>query len=157
VLQWRIGEELTTMFKTSSGISFVAVAMLIGCAAPQPSPPAEQAAAAAGQAVALGAADVHALYGSPHQEDGVVLHGAHAGAHWTKWTKPDGTVELTAAHGLFTDKGRFVIRGNEVCYTWQHIDGGRQTCVHLAKVGADEYLSYASDGTEGSRFRVSVP
>ena len=58
-----------------------------------------------------GAEALRALYGAPHREDGVVIAGAHAGAQWIKWTKPDGNIELSAAHGMFADTGKYRAEG----------------------------------------------
>jgi hypothetical protein len=103
------------------------------------------------------AADVLALYATPHREEGTVMHGSHEGAHWTKWAKPDGSMELLAGHGLFADTGKFVIRGNMICTTWGHIDDGHENCVHLVQVSSGEYVTYGTDGKEGSRFEIQPP
>jgi hypothetical protein len=94
------------------------------------------------------------MYSAAHREDGVVLKGAHEGAQWTRWLKPDGTMKLSAAHGLFTDTGRFVVEGDQLCSTWDHIDGGKKSCVHVVKTGPEEYVTYGDDGA-GSSFRMS--
>ena len=132
---------------------------LAGCAASTPSAPADPPAAspAASLGKPLDAGAVAALYGAPHREDGVVLSGAHQGAHWTKWIRPDGSLELSAAHGLFADSGRFVLRGNVVCARWEQIDHGRENCMHLVQDGPDEYTSIGADGQPGSRFKVEPP
>jgi curli biogenesis system outer membrane secretion channel CsgG len=139
-----------------------AAAALAGCAGSPSSSTsaiaADNAASPAKAAAApVGAEVVRTLYASPHREDGVVLDGAHAGAHFTKWAKPDGSLELSAAHGLFADTGKFIVKGNEVCSSWEHIDNGRQGCVQLMKVGTNEYVTLRPDGSEGTRFRVSPP
>lgn len=127
--------------------------MVAGCAGPQR--PAGVAAVAHGPPIDASA--LQALYAEPHREDGVVLHGEHAGAHWTRWTKPDGSLQLTAAHGLFADTGTFTLRGNALCSRWEHIDTGQENCVHLVRVGPDRYTSYDNAGVEGSTFQVSPP
>ncbi len=134
-----------------------AVAALLGCAAPQTGGPPTQTTDASTVPTPIDEASVRALYAVPHREEGTVMHGAHAGAQWTKWTKPDGSVELLAGHGLFADTGKFVIRGNAVCSTWGFIDGGKEQCVHLVRVGPDEYVAYGDDRLEGSRFKVGPP
>ncbi len=118
-----------------------------GCSTPPP----------AATGAPLGAAEIAALYAAPHREDGVVVGGAHVGAHWTKWTKPDGSMELSAAHGLFADSGTFVLRGNAVCARWEQIDHGRENCMHLVRSGPDEYTTIGPDGQPGSRFKVKPP
>jgi hypothetical protein len=137
-------------------LSAAALAALLGCATPGPStaPQGSDAPVAPPRSVFLDAAAVRALYAGPHREEGVVLHGSHEGAPWTKWTKRDGTVELLAGHGLFADTGTLAIRGNTACWRWAHIDGGKESCLHLARVGADEYVTYDPDGSEGSHFRI---
>lgn len=146
----------------ASRLALAAVAVLAGCGAPRPAghAPATQGSAETprptGPAV-LDRAALQALYATPHREDGTVLAGAHAGAHWTKWTKPDGSAELSAAHGLFADSGKYVIRADRVCWRWSQIDSGRETCMRVMKVGDNEYKTLAPDGSEGSRFRVGPP
>ena len=128
-----------------------AVATLIGCTdLITPVPPEAPA-----QPAQLDATAIQAIYALPHREDGTVMHGSHAGASWTKWTKSDGSLELLAGHGMFADTGKFVIRGNAVCSKWGIIDGGKEHCVHLARIGTDEYMTYGEDGVEGSRFKVT--
>ncbi len=128
---------------------------------PQPTPqtqvPSQAQAQSQSQAQPMGPAEIKALYHAPHRENGVVLSGAHAGAHWTKWTKPDGTMELSAAHGLFADSGKYVVKGDQVCATWSHIDKGKQNCMHLLKDGANDYITVQADGSQGSRFSVTSP
>jgi hypothetical protein len=140
-------------------LPFVATTALLGCAELHPSGPTTAAAdpAVSAQPAPIDPAAVQALYAVPHREEGTVLHGSHQGAQWTKWAKPDGSLELLAGHGLFADTGKFVIRGNMLCSTWGHIDGGHEHCVQLVRVSADEYVTYAEDGTEGSRFQVRPP
>lgn len=145
------------MSRIGSGLAFAAVAALIGCSASGTSPRADRASSASSRSTPGGAAEVQALYGTAHREDGVVLQGDHAGAHWTKWAAPDGTLRLSAGHGLFTDTGKFVLRGNEICSTWAHIDAGKENCVRPVKIGADEYATYLPDGSENATFRVSAP
>jgi hypothetical protein len=135
-----------------TAIAFAATAALLGCAGPQPAATPQQAAA-----TPLGPAEVQALYATPHREDGVVVEGPHAGTHWTKWANPDGTLKLSAAHGLFTDTGSYVVRGNQLCVTWQQIDSGKSTCLHVARIGANEYANVLPNGTETSTFKVSSP
>ena len=146
-----------------SRVALAAAAMLAGCGAPgnagrAPATAGTEAALSAHPAVRdLDRAALQALYATPHREDGTVLAGAHAGAHWTKWTKPDGSAELSAAHGLFADSGKYVIRADRVCWRWSQIDSGRETCMRVMKVGDNEYKTFAPDGSEGSRFRVGPP
>jgi hypothetical protein len=128
-----------------------------GCTVLPWSGPPPTPAVATGRPAPIDAAALEALYGAPHREDGTVLHGSHEGAQWTKWAKPDGSMELLAGHGLFADTGKFVIRGNAICTAWGHIDQGRENCVHLAHVGDNEYVTYDDDGSEGSRFKVMPP
>ncbi len=144
-------------YQNGSAIVAVAMVALTGCAAPSPtsSPPGPQAAAAPEQPKAIDAREVEALYDTAHREDGVVLAGAHAGAHWIKWYKPDGKMELSAAHGLFADSGTYAVSGDKVCVAWNHIDDGKRTCMHLIKNGVD-YITLMPDGSEGSRFRVTT-
>ncbi len=106
------------------------------------------------QGTPVGPAELRALYAMPHREDGVVITGPHAGAQWTKWTKPDGSIELSAAHGMFADSGKFVLKDDAVCASWAHIDEGRETCMRLTRTGPDSYTSTTLDGQPGSRFRV---
>ena len=120
---------------------------------PAPSQPGKPGAAAA-PGTPVGVAELQALYAAPHREDGVVLAGAHAGARWIKWTKPDGSIELSAAHGMFADTGKFVLKDDAVCASWAHIDNGRETCMHLFRTGPDSYTSITLDGNPGSRFSV---
>ena len=134
------------------GSIVLAMMGLAGCAASPAPPSADPPVAALGKP--LDAQAVAALYRAPHREDGVVLTGAHQGAHWTKWTKPDGSLELSAAHGLFADSGHFVLRGNSVCARWSQIDHGRENCMHLVQDGPGEYTSIGPDGKPGSRFKV---
>lgn len=143
------------MRHTFRGGMAMALIGLAGCAAAPSSPKPRTDPAAAALGPPLTAHAIAALYGEPHREDGVVLTGAHQGAHWTKWTKPDGSLELSAAHGLFADTGHFVLRGNRVCARWSQIDHGHENCMHLVKDGPDEYTSIGSDGRPGSRFKVS--
>jgi hypothetical protein len=141
-------------------LAFAAVAALLGCANLQtPAPPPQAAAAppAAKPATPIDAAAVQTIYAVPHREDGIVLHGSHEGAEWTKWTKPDGSVELVAGHGMFADTGKYVIHGNMICTAWGHINGGKQGCERLVRVSPDEYVTYDDDGSEGSRFKVGPP
>ncbi len=105
----------------------------------------------------LGNSSLQSLYGTAHREDGVVLHGSHVGARWTKWVKPDGSMQLLAGAGLFTDTGRVVVVGDTVCSTWQHIDGGKTSCMRVGRIAVDTYVSYGADQVSGSRFRVSIP
>lgn len=132
-------------------LAIAAAAALAGCAGP-PAPPA--GAAAGGP---IGATELRALYATAHREDGVVLHGAHAGARWTKWARPDGSLELSAAHGLFADTGRYVLKGDQICSSWSQIDDGRQICMRLRRTGPDTYVSVEANGNEGSRFKVGPP
>lgn len=152
------------MIRVTGSFAILAAIAVLGACAGQPpartaafsAAPAASSPAAAHEAL-VDATLIHTLYSSPHREDGVVLGGAHAGAHWTKWTKPDGTMELTAAHGLFADSGKFIVKGDEICASWEHIDQGRQTCMRLVKEGANEYVTVMPDGSQGSRFRVVSP
>lgn len=155
-----------------SSVALAALAALVGGAAPRPAENAsagtvrvsaqpvsvsvQPASLSSGPAL-LGAAELRALYAEAHREDGVVVSGAHVGARWIKWVKPDGSLELSAAHGLFADTGRFTVKSNEVCSQWEHIDDGKEACVHLVKVGPGKYTSYDADGAPGSTFRVSAP
>ncbi len=102
-------------------------------------------------------AALEALYAAPHREDGTVMHGSHQGAQWTKWAKPDGSMELLAGHGLFADTGKFVVRGDMVCTRWGIIDHGKEGCEHVVQVGANEYMTVGTDGVEGSKFKVLPP
>jgi hypothetical protein len=141
-------------------LPFVAAGALFGCAEVQTSSqPAAMLAVAAPHppAAAIDAATLQAMYAVPHREDGTVMHGSHEGAQWTKWAKPDGSMELLAGHGLFADSGKYVIRGNLLCTTWGHIDSGHENCVRLVQISTDEYMTYGTDGTEGSRFEVHPP
>jgi hypothetical protein len=139
--------------KTSVALALAGACALAGCSGPA-SGPGSATASAAGQITPMGAEEVFSLYARPHREDGVVIQGDHAGAHWTKWADPNGTLKLTAAHGMFTDTGRFVLKGNEVCFTWQSIDDGKTNCMHVARIGADEYANLTPAGAEMSTFRV---
>jgi hypothetical protein len=105
----------------------------------------------------LPAKAVGALYTTLHREDGVVLAGNLAGKRWIKWVTADGTLRLSAAHGLFRDDGRLRVKGDEVCSTWDHIDKGRTDCMRLTEVAPDTYVTVDSDGTQVSRFRVTTP
>lgn len=145
------------MSETSRLSAIAALALLLGCAqspvlstAAIPPPPSSDPTPITAQAV-------HALYAVPHREDGTVLDGDHKGAQWTKWAKPDGSMELLAGHGMFADSGKYVIRGNMICTKWGFIDGGRESCVHLVRVSVDEYVTYSPDGSEGSRFKIGPP
>lgn len=84
-----------------------------------------------------------------------MLRGSHTGAHWTKWTKPDGTLRILAGGGVFTDHGRYDIDGDQLCATWRTIDAGRRICMHVGRDGPGSYVTYDLQGFEGSRFRVS--
>jgi hypothetical protein len=136
-----------------------ALTALLGCAGPPPAAPPPLAPAATRVVLPspISAVALRAIYAVPHREEGTVLLGAHRGAKWTKWTKPDGGLELLAGHGMFADSGKFVIRGNMICSTWGIIDSGRENCVHLVQVADDEYVSYGADGLEGSRFKIMPP
>jgi hypothetical protein len=138
-------------------LALSAAAALLGCADLQQVVAPAQTTDTATLPAPIDAAAVRALYAAPHREDGTVMHGSHEGAQWTKWTKPDGSLELLAGHGLFADTGRFVIRGNALCSTWGHIDGSKEHCVHLVQIGPDEYVTYGDDREEGSRFKVRPP
>ncbi len=86
-----------------------------------------------------------------------MLSGPHAGKHWIKWVKADGTLRLSAAHGMFRDNGRVRVDGNEVCSTWDTIDKGKTACMRLSKVSPGLYVTIDGDGAQASRFRVTVP
>ncbi len=135
--------------RTGAAFVLAAAALAGGCSALQ-----RPAATAAAHGTPVDAAALRALYAAPHREDGVVLHGDHAGAHWIKWTKPDGSLEISAGHGLFADTGTFVVRGDTVCARWSHIDDGHENCMHLVRTGPDTYTSVDPDGVPGSSFRV---
>lgn len=133
----------------------LAVALIGGCTrAGTSGQPSDPAVAATRGGTPVSPSALHALYSQPHREDGVVLSGAHAGAHWIKWTKPDGSLELSAAHGLFADTGHYVLKNDAVCARWSHIDDGHENCMRLVKTGADSYVSLGSDGKPGSSFHV---
>lgn len=100
---------------------------------------------------------LRALYTTAHREDGVVLEGDHSGKHWTKWIAPDGTLRLSAAHGMFRDTGRLRVEGDQVCSTWEHIDKGRTACMRVAPAGKDTYVALDPDGTPASQFNVTTP
>ncbi len=100
---------------------------------------------------------VRALYAAQHREDGEVLSGPHAGKHWVKWVTPDGTLRLSAAHGMFRDNGRVRVDGDKVCSTWETIDKGKTACMWLSKLAPDLYVIIDGDGERVSRFRVTVP
>jgi hypothetical protein len=138
-------------------LPFIAATALLGCAQGHPSSEVASVSAQPANPSPIAAAAVQALYAVPHREDGTVMQGSHQGAHWIRWAKPDGSLELLAAHGLFADSGKYVIRGNALCMTWGHIDEGKESCVHLVQVSADEYVTYGTDGSQGSRFRVGPP
>jgi len=133
-----------------TGLALLVVTALIGCAG-QSAPPT---VATAATGTPVDAQALATLYATPHRENGVVLGGAHEGTQWVKWAKPDGSLELSAAHGLFADTGHFVLRGDEVCARWTEIDHGREACMHLVKDGPDEYTSVGPDGKPGSHFTV---
>lgn len=138
-------------FKTGAALVLAVAVMAGGCAGPQSQGATAEPEA---QGTPLSMAEVRALYAAPHREDGVVLNGAHAGAHWTKWWKPDGSIELSAAHGMFADTGTYAIRGDAVCARWSHIDHGHESCMRIFKSGTDTYTTIDPDGRPGSRFRV---
>jgi hypothetical protein len=115
------------------------------------SPPAH------GEQAALNPAQLKALYDTPHREDGVVLKGEHEGKHWIKWIGPDGTLRLSAAHGMYTDAGRVRVDGNQVCSTWDHIDKGRTACMRLTEVAPNTYVAVDHDGNQASQFNVTTP
>ena len=125
-----------------------------GTSPPQSVPAAAAPAPPGMPGTPVDAAALRALYAAPHREDGVVIAGAHAGARWIKWTKPDGSIELSAAHGMFADTGKFELKDDAVCASWAHIDNGRETCMRLFRSGPDSYTSITLDGKPGSRFRV---
>jgi hypothetical protein len=132
------------------------ILVLNGCAGDQPPAPV----AASGPVPAeplLPAKAVDALYTSLHREDGVVLAGDHAGKRWVKWVAADGTLRLSAAHGMFRDDGRLRVEGNEVCSTWDHIDKGQTACMRLSEIAPNTYVTVDSEGKEVSRFRVTTP
>jgi len=141
---------------------FIAVAILsgvfamTGCADRASSPQATASSPSAPQG-SLGPAQLKALYDTPHREDGVVLRGEHEGKSWTKWIGPDGTVRLSAAHGMFTDTGRVRVDGNQVCSTWEHIDKGRTACMRLTEVAPNTFVAIDHDGNQASRFNVTTP
>jgi hypothetical protein len=126
-----------------------------GCGGDQP--PAPIAEAPVQPEVLMPARAVGALYKTLHREDGVVLAGSHAGKRWVKWVSADGTLRLSAAHGMFRDDGKLRVDGNEVCSTWEHIDKGQTACMRLTEVAPDTYVTVDSQGTEVSRFRVTTP
>jgi len=134
-------------------IASASTAALLGCANVQPPPIISQLTGPPAP-TPLDDAALRALYSEPHREDGTVMHGSHQGAQWTKWTKPDGGLELLAGHGLFADSGKYEIRGNTICSRWSHIDSGKESCMQVIQVSADEYVTVGSDGKEGSRFHV---
>jgi hypothetical protein len=132
-------------------LPFVVMSALLGCAELQSAADPPGAAAAP---TPIDAKALQVLYATPHREDGMVLHGSHQGAEWTKWAKPNGHMELLAGHGLFADTGKYTLRGNRICTAWGHIDAGKEGCETLVLVGTDEYVTYGSTGSEGSRFKV---
>jgi len=134
-----------------TGLAVAALTGLLGCAG---QPPAPKPATAGAHGAPMDAQALAALYAAPHRENGVVLGGAHQGTHWVKWTKPDGSLELSAAHGLFADTGHYVLRGNQLCARWTQIDHGRENCMHLIEDGPGQYTSIGADGRPGSRFTV---
>jgi hypothetical protein len=136
-------------------VAFTAVILPLGCALPPPAP--APTAGPPPPPAPMDAEAVRALYAAAHREEGTVMHGAHQGAQWTKWAKPDGSMELLAGHGLFADTGRFAIRGNMICTSWGIIDHGREGCERLVQVGDNEYMTYGMDGVEGSKFKVLPP
>ena len=140
--------------RIGAALALAAACVVAACATPQRAAPPPAGQQAAQSAVPVDATQLAALYAAPHREDGVVLSGAHAGAHWIKWAKPDGSLELSAAHGLFADSGHFVLKGNQVCAHWSQIDQGHETCMYLVRIGADTYTSYDTMGRPGSRFHV---
>jgi hypothetical protein len=137
-------------------IALASVTALLGCAEPKiftvVSPPGQPP-----QPEPLDDAALRALYASPHREDGTVIAGSHQGAQWTKWTKPDGGLELLAGHGLFADSGTYEIRDNMICSKWSHIDGGKESCMRVIQVSSDEYMTLGTDGKQGSRFHIAPP
>lgn len=135
-------------------LALAPLVVLAGCATP---PPPAPVASAAPPSQMLTNAELLALYGTQHREDGVVLHGGHVGAHWTKWVSPDGSLRLSAGAGLFTDTGHLVVQGDRVCSTWTHIDDGKQACMRVAKVAAGSYVTYGPNGVSASSFRVTIP
>jgi hypothetical protein len=130
--------------------------VLGGCGGDAP-PAAVASSAPAQREPLLPAKAVGALYTTLHREDGVVLSGDHAGKRWVKWVAPDGTLRLSAAHGMFRDDGRLRVKGDEICSTWEHIDKGQTACMRLTEVAPDTYITVDSDGTQVSRFRVTTP
>ncbi len=135
---------------TALALTAPALVALAGCGATH----ADSSSHAQVSGKPVDAAALQDMYRTAHREDGVVLQGAHEGAHWTRWLKPDGTMTLSAAHGLFTDTGRFTVEGDQLCSTWTHIDSGKKSCVHVVKTGPDAYVTYGDDGA-GSSFRMS--
>jgi hypothetical protein len=136
------------------------VAAVAGCTSLAPTPPPVASgppAAPPANAARIGPDALHALYATSHKEEGVVLQGAHAGAHWTKWTNPNGSMQLEAAHGVFTDTGHYALHGDMICQRWTVIESGKEGCDYLVQVGADEYVSYQADGSEGSRIKMMPP
>jgi hypothetical protein len=137
-------------------LAFGGLLLLSGCGGDQP--PAPVASAVPIQpGLLLPAKAVGTLYTTPHREDGIVLSGNHAGKRWVKWVEPDGTLRLSAAHGMFRDDGRLKVDGNQVCSTWDHIDKGQTACMRLTEVAPDTYVAVDSDGAQVSRFQVTTP
>ena len=136
--------------------AFAGLLVLSGCGETQPpAPVASSGSVPVGPL--LPAKAVGTLYTTVHREDGVVLSGDHAGKHWVKWVAADGTLRLSAAHGMFRDDGRLRVDGNKVCSTWEHIDKGQTACMRLSEVAPDTYVTVDSNGTEVARFRVTTP
>jgi hypothetical protein len=135
------------------------VAAVAGCTslAPTPPPVVGGAPSPPPTSARIGPDGLHALYATSHKEEGTVLQGAHVGAHWTKWTNPNGSMQLVAAHGVFTDSGHYVLRGDMICSRWTVIESGKEGCDYLVRVGDDEYVSYQPDGSQGSRIKMMPP
>lgn len=142
-----VGHLKCGMRQARRGSIVMLAGLAAACAAPDAPTPAAQPATMDGAAL-------RALYGTPHREEGVVLSGSHVGAPWTRWVRSNGAADLTAGHGLFADTGHYAVRDDTVCWTWGHIDKGRENCMRLARIGPDTYVSYDPDGSQGSRFSV---
>ncbi len=163
VEEWFRREKAIAAMTTGSVTLTVMVALgataALGACSMFASPGSPSAAASSSSGlVQLRPAEMQKLYSTAHREDGVVSPGRpHAGAHWTRSINPDGAMTLVAGGGVFTDTGRFVIRGDTFCIAWTIIDSGKQTCYHFVKTGENAYAMYLPDGSQTSTFKVTTP
>ena len=96
----------------------------------------------------LSAADVEALFGRQHHEDG--MHGKDA---WSMDVSDD--LSLAIHVGTFHDTGRGQFNGNFLCITWTKLFNGALNCFNYASLGDNRYASYTIGGKLDSIFVVA--